>query len=293
MEISIDQAKALCQIVDDGGYAKAAQSLHKSHSSLVYMIKTLEVQCGFPLFDRKQYRSSLTIEGQRVYNKSKEILKKIEELSEICSKINQGWESSIKVVFDGILPLTPFLDLYKQIKAEKIPTVIQTYTNYLDDVGKMFDQENADVMIEVIPSFRTDVQRFELSPISIFLVAHKDHPLNKSNKKWTLNELQDYYFLTVHGSAKNLKLNTFEFEESATFFLSDFSFKKEAILNKLGFGWLPEHMIESELKNKILVPIKWERKNKNEIQPVLSIRKSKLSGPAIQKMKSFLTEKLL
>jgi DNA-binding transcriptional LysR family regulator len=280
MNISIDQAKAFCSTVDQGGYTQAAQTLNKSHPALIYLIKTLEQQCGFELFNRKAYRNTLTASGRRVYLKCLEILAKVDELNLLCGQFNQGWEAHLKIIYDGILPFEPFLLLYKKFKSEKIPTIIQTYTDYLDDVEKNFNQLQADIMITILPIENKNLKPVYLKPKKMFLVTHKEHPLAKKNKKWTSSEMDEFDFLTIRGSGPKLGLNTDEFEKSASFFLSDFSAKKEAILKKTGFGWLPEHLIEKELAAKTLLPIKWQRESLHVIQPILYMNNNKNVGPA-------------
>ncbi len=95
-------------------------------------------------------------------------------------------------------------------------------------------------------------------------------------------ELHQFSFLTIRGSRSQLGLSTAEFEESASFFFSDFASKKVAIQKKIGFGWLPEHMIEAELRSKVFLPIKWERKSVHELRPVLGVRRSSERGRAAQ-----------
>lgn len=290
MEISFDQAKAFCTVVECGGYTQAAEKLHKSHSALIYLIKSLEEQCGLALFDRKGYRNKLTSSGERIYNKCIEILSKVDELQMLCGQFKKGWEPSLKIVFDGILPFDPFLQLYKKIKSENIPTIIQTYTDYLEDVEKSFYALKADILISILPIDKKDLQAYPLKSFKTHLVAHKDHPIHKSHKRWSTQDLHSFDFLTIRGSGQKLGLNTDDFEKSASFFLSDFTIKKEAILKKTGFGWLPQHLIESELKSKTLVPVKWDRDNTHKIQPSLYVSSRKEVGAATKLVIDFLNQ---
>ena len=222
--------------------------------------------------------------GRRVYLKCSEILSKVVELETLCQQLGGNWESSIKIVFDGILPFQPFLEIYKIFKSEKIPTTVQTYADYLEDVEKTFLAQDADLMISVLPIQNKNLDSLELPKIKSFLVAHKDHAIHKTNKHWSRQEMRAFNFLTVRGPVQKLGLNTNDFEESASFLLSDFSFKKEAISKKIGYGWLPEHLIELELKNKTLVPVRWERKSVHEIQPTIYINKKSQGGLALARV---------
>ena len=147
MDISIDQAKALCAVVKNGGYTKAAVSLNKSHSALIYLIKNLENQCGFPIFNRSSYRNELTSAGKRIHLKCQELIGKVEEIQILCSDIHMGWEPHLRIVLDGILPIDTYLKFYKQIRFQKASTTVHTYTDFLFGVEKTFNLIEAEIMI--------------------------------------------------------------------------------------------------------------------------------------------------
>ena len=280
MNISFEQANAFCHVVEQGGYTKAAEKLHKSHSSLIYLISNFEEQCQVQLFDRSTYRNKLTPTGKLIYGKCLEILAQVNELEQLCSQMHAGWEASLKIVFDGSLPYESFYKLYKRFKAEKINTVVQTYSHFLEDVELAYLTLNADFMISLLPAKNQKLSAVFLKTQKSRLVAHRDHPLHKNSQRWTLNELKKFDFLTIRGSGGSLGLPTRELEDSASFYLSDFSVKKEAIMKSFGFGWLPQHLIEKELQNKTLIPIKWERPNVVNFQPILYYDSRKVTGPA-------------
>jgi DNA-binding transcriptional LysR family regulator len=283
MQISLEQAKAFCSVVDFGGYTPAAEQLHKSHSALIYLVKTLESQCNFVLFDRQGYRNTLTPLGRQIYLKCTELLQKSNELHNLCLALQEGWEPSLKIVYDGILPFAPFLQIYKDFRSANIPTVVQTHSNYLDEVETSFYGLGADIMISILPGKKNTLQSVFLKSFKSHLVAHKNHPIHKNSKKrWTLEELKSFYFLTIRGATYELGLNTREIEKTASFYLSDFSAKRSAILEEIGFGWLPEHLIVSELKNRTLIPIRWERESYHIVQPIMHISKTNSLGPAAQ-----------
>ena len=176
----------------------------------------------------------------------------------------------------------PFLGIYKKLRAEKIPTVVQTYIDYLDDVEKTYEKQGANLMVSIVPCEGNHTELARFRPFRNLLVAHRDHPLHQTHRRWSLSDLEQFDFLTVRGARSKLSSNTRELEEKASFFLSDFSTKKNAILNKAGFGWLPEHMILNELKRKSLLPVKWERESSQLISPVVYGQRKKTAGPGVQ-----------
>ena len=58
--VTLEQWRALIAVVDAGGYAQAAEALHKSQSAVTYAVQKLEEQLGSELFDRSGYRPVLS-----------------------------------------------------------------------------------------------------------------------------------------------------------------------------------------------------------------------------------------
>lgn len=291
LQFNLEQIKALVAIVDCGGYSKAAQNLNRSHSSLIYSIKGLEEQLKVEIFNREAYRNKLTPAGEKIYLKCRDLLKSAQELSQMGPQFQQEYESKLKIVVDGILPIEPFLKIYHQFQQKNIPTVVQIYTDYLIDVEASSQTLEADIMISVVPLQKYKSWSIDHLPgFKSLLVAHKDHELHQSKKKWKLEELKKFHFLTIRNSGYQMGLNTQELEEQSSFFLSDFHFKKLAIVKKIGFGWLPEHLIENELSHGLLAPIRWERANQHKIQPYLYMRSNSLIHKAQDQIKEILLQ---
>jgi DNA-binding transcriptional LysR family regulator len=273
MDITLDQARAFCAFVDHHGYQAAGDALHKSHSAVVYSINCLEKQCGFDLLDRSSYRNSLTTNGQRIYEKCSQLLAVAGELQDLCRDLSGDFEATVKIVYDGVLPTDPFLSILKLVEGRKIPSRVQIFADFLDGVERTFVNKDANLMVSVVAPKETNFTSHALPAMRSVLVAHRDHPINLRKNAWKARELKDFHFLSVRGADHNLPLGTKEFEESTAVHLSDFSLKKEAILKKMGFGWLPERMILSELKSRKLKIIKWERSSVQHLHPFIYHRK--------------------
>jgi DNA-binding transcriptional LysR family regulator len=284
MNINLDQARAFCSLIEAGSYQAAAKDLGKSHSAIVYSIGCFEEQSGLALLDRRHYRTSLTPQGQRVYQQCRQLLDAAVDLQRLCSDLSAGWEPTVRLVYDGVLSPEPFMQIFKYFKDEKIPTNLQIYSDYLSGVERSFETFDAQLMISILPPKKSGFQAFQLPSIANSLVAHRDHELVSgkpgNGTSWTLDELRSFNFLTVRGADKNLNLGTKELEETSTFFLSDFSLKKTAILQAAGFGWLPHYLIQEELAAETLQPIHWERSSYQELHPSLYYRKKAVLGRA-------------
>lgn len=259
MNITLEEARTLDAVVRFGSFAKAAQGLRKSHSAVIYSLRALESQTGLKLLDRSKYRTSLTPVGRRVWEQCKKLLASEQDFTHLCRELGSGWEPYLTIVVDGLIPFESILRALEVLKRQQIPTKVKVFEEFLEGVEDRFLRTDANLMISVIPPQKTALEPVRLCPISSYLVAHADHPLAKSRKKATTAQLQAHSYLTVRGSDARLNLPTSVFEDASAYHLSNFQSKKAAILKGLGFGWLPEYMIDRELASKTLRPIRWEK----------------------------------
>jgi DNA-binding transcriptional LysR family regulator len=238
MNVTLEQARALDALARHGTLAKAAISLDKRHSALVYSLKQLELQTDLVLFDRTGYRIRFTSAGERVLGECRKLLDAADNLERTCRTIKTGWEPRVRIVFDGIHPVGAILSAIKAMS--DVPTRIEVWADFLDGVERAFREREADLMISVLPP-DAPLERVRLRPLVAHLVAHRDHPLARK-RRVTEEELRAYPLLTVRGSDPRLALSTSRLEGLASMHLNDFHTKREAILAGIGYGWLPAYL---------------------------------------------------
>ncbi len=272
--------RTLDALVKTGSFMKAAQLLGKSHSAVVYALKQLETETSLQILDRSQYRTTLTPIGRKIWEESQSLLKNESRLEHLCRELQSGWEPFLRIVFEGLIPFDPILKVLSQLTRQNIPTQIQIFAEFLNGVETSFSQKEADFMISVLPPQTLTLEAHRLPKLKAFLVAHETHPLGKNKKRNSVENLRSHTFLTVRGSDVRLGMTTQMLEQTSVFHLNDFASKKSAILNRLGYGWMPLYMIERELRSGTLQIIRWEKSSEHEFQPFLYHRGEKWLGRA-------------
>lgn len=289
MHVTLDQARAFDALARAGTFVGAAKRLHKAHTAVLYALKQLETQTGLTLLDRRSYRSRLTGAGEAVLTHCRALLSEERKLLEACQTLQSGWEPALRVVFDAIFPLSALLPVIRQLRESKASTRVHVTADSLAGVERRFDAEQAHVMISVLPLERPDLVGHRLPTISATLVAAKEHPLAKKKGVLTSAELAQHVLLTVQGSDPRLQLPTGDLDTQSQVRLSDFYAKQAAILDGIGFGWLPDWLVEGPLAKGRVKALRIGRASSHRFEPRVYHHPS--LGRAAQVLITSLTQK--
>jgi DNA-binding transcriptional LysR family regulator len=284
MKLDLDSIRVLNTIVEQGSFTAAAKVLHRAQSAVSYQIRKLENNLNLTLFDRSEYRAVLTAEGKAILSEGKRLLTQAENIELLARQLGQEWEPSFEVVVDGILEISPIMAVIKSLINEDIPTRISLTMEYLGGVQHRFEQNQADLMLVKEYQASTQLLSHSLPEVECLLCVSHDHPLAKL-KKVDLNSLQQHIELSVHDSS-NQELYSVEhmhFGGERMFYLSDFKSKKQAVLQGIGFGWMPYYLVKKELAINQLVEVNYKHGSRFSFTPHLVWRAEKPLGKTGQK----------
>ncbi|GIU36827.1 LysR family transcriptional regulator [Shewanella schlegeliana] len=255
MRIDVDAFKVLQVLVEEGSFAKAAERLHKAQSAVSYQVKKLEQHLGVNLFCRDQYRAELTPEGEVILAEGQKLLQYLANIEHLASRFSEGWEPKLEIIIDGALPMKPIMRALKRLSQLQLPTKVQLNMEFLGGVQDRFERDSADLML--VKDYRTgpNYRPQPLPQITSVLVVSAEHPLAKE-QSLSLFELQRYVELTIEDSSADKHYrDELQFGGDKVFYLSGFMMKKNALMMGLGFGWMPDFLIEEELSNGELVEV--------------------------------------
>jgi DNA-binding transcriptional LysR family regulator len=281
--VTLDQARVLDALARHGTLQRAATALGKGHSSVIYALKTLEDALGLALLDRWGYRLRLTPAGAAVLGAARGLLEAERHLEDVVHQVKSGWEPRLTIVVDGVCPTATLFETVGQLAREAAATRVDVHTEFLGGVERAFEELEADLMIAVLPVASKAVTSTTLPELEAHLVAHKRHPLARKSKL-ALTDLAESLLLTVKGSDPRLSLPTASLESQSRVVLPDFAAKKTAILTGVGFGWMPEHLIERELERGELVRLDLGPRATHRFAPRLYRRRGRKLGRAGQQV---------
>ncbi len=290
MKLDLDSIRVLKTIVEKGSFAAAAKTLHRAQSAISYQIKKLEEVLNLEIFNRSEYRAVLTPAGQTILDEGVRLLSQAEHIEELALQLNQEWEPSFEVVVDGILEIEPIMAAMKALLHEDIPTKISLTMEYLGGVQHRFDKNQADLML---------VKEYQKSPhllsrampdVLCLLCVSSNHPL-AIVEQVSIAQLQQYVELSVHDSSEQdlYDVEHMHFGGERMFYLSDFKSKKQALLQGIGFGWMPHYLVKNELNKGSLVEVKYQHDSRFTFTPHLVWRAEKKLGKTAQRFMQLLT----
>ncbi len=245
-------------------------------------IKKLEEEYQISLFSRNEYRPSLTNEGRLFFEKARVVLKEFRELEITAKQMTRGEELELKISIDAISPVSLILKFLKRFFSHHPNTKLQLSFEVLNGTLERLIDGEVDFAITPLQEGKWDVEALHLTKSLMIPVMHKD--LLKG-KKVTDNLLREHNQIILADSSRKIKkTSTGILEGGKSVTLTEISFKKEMILQGLGWGSLPLEMVKSELAKKTLLPIKTPLIKERTMEILLVHDKQKAMGPVAREL---------
>jgi DNA-binding transcriptional LysR family regulator len=250
--IGIDQWAALVSVVESGSYAKAAERLHKSQSTLTYAIQKVERLLGVKLFEIQGRKAVLTPTGQLLYRRGKTLVDDAERLERAAGELAKGWETEIRLAVDILFPTWLLVQCIGAFSAERPETRIELYETVLSGTDDMLLARSVDFVItsSIQQGFIGDV----LTPVHAVCVAAPSHPLHHLGRPATIDDLRRHRHVVIRDTGiQRARSGGWLNEQRWT--VSHKATSIHALSLGYGYAWLPDEWIRGELERGALVPV--------------------------------------
>jgi len=250
--ISLEQWRALLAVVDAGGYAQAAELLHKSQSAVTYGVQKMESLLGVKVFAVVGRKAHLTPTGEVLYRRAKALLEEASALEGAAGVLAAGWEAELRLAVDIIFPTWLLLQCFARFAEERPQTRIELYETVLSGTEEALLQRKVDLAIcsQVPPGFAGD----PLMRLRFIAAAHPDHPLHRLGRELTLQDLRKHRHLIIRDTGSQRRSGSWlGAEQHWTVSHKTTSIKAAGM--GLGFAWFPEDTVRDELERGVLKPL--------------------------------------
>lgn len=279
--MTLDQLLMLTTVIDLGNVQAASQKLNKTQPAISKGLKQLENLLQINILDRSEYRLKLTPEGKQVYSHAKRILAETDILQQVTTHLAQGNESEVSIAIEGGFNFSQLSPLFQKIQQKFPHTNLIIRQEYLSGATNRVINHEVDIAISIKDSSLTKQQSFDyilLTNQSLITVA-SPQILSRHQKITSVDQIKSECLIMLQDSGSLTK--GFEFgvlDGQRKWYVNNFTTKKQLILDDLGWGKLPDYMIESELANGRLIIIE-PSGNENRIDIDYYAIKNKTLGP--------------
>lgn len=275
-------------VVDAGGYAQAAERLHKSQSTLTYAVQKLERVLGVKVFELRGRKARLTAEGQLLYRRAGALLDEAATMEDAASRLAGGWEPEIRLAIDSAFPTWLLLECLGRFAAERPATRIELVETVLGGTEDALAKHEVDLGVSAIvpPGLLGD----PLVDLHFIAVAAPDHPLHALGRALTYHDLRKYRQLVIRDSGTLRRRSAGWLGAEARWTVSYKATSIRAACMGLGFAWYPRSMIREELEAGTLKPLPLREGAERHATLYLVLPDRELAGPGTRRIAELLHE---
>ncbi|OXY80416.1 LysR family transcriptional regulator [Oceanimonas doudoroffii] len=256
--LTLDALRVLDAIDRRGSFAAAADELGKVPSALSYTIQKLEDELDLTLFDRSGHRTRFTPVGRLLLDQGRQLLQASGQLVESARALERGWETSLTLAVDGVLPSQRLFPLIEALSRQS-DTDIRLSQEILAGSWEALESGRADLIIaplqEEMP-LTPGIKHSFLYRESFVYVAHPEHPIHRETIPVSAEVLQGYRAIAVADTARNKPPLTYHlFNKQSRLTVSTMQDKISALRAGLGISTLPGAWLNELLERGELKPI--------------------------------------
>lgn len=285
--ITLEQWRTFIAVVDTGGYAQAAETLHKSQSSVTYAVQKIESLLEVKAFEIQGRKAILTPTGQFLYRRARALLEESSALERAARRLSAGWEAEIRIAAEIIFPTWLLLDCLNSLGLESPHTRIEIFESVLSGTSEALLTGQADLAItaQVPPGFLGDpLMRLRFIP-----VASPAHPLHQLGRALTMEDLRKHRHLVVRESGSRRDTRT-ALDATQRWTVSHSATSIEAVRMGYGFAWLAEEKIRDELREGTLKPLPLRDGAERFAQLYLVLADADSAGPGTRRLAQIIRE---
>ncbi len=278
--VTLDQWRTLQAVVDHGGFAQAAEVLHRSQSSVSYTVARMQEQLGVPLLRIDGRKAVLTEAGDVLLRRSRQLVKQASQLEDLAHHMEQGWEAEVRLVVDAAYPSARLVRALTAFMPQSRGCRVRLREEVLSGVEEVLKEGVADLAISAynIPGFLGS----EMSSVEFLAVAHPDHPLHRLQRELSFQDLETQMQVVIRDSGRHQPRDMGWLGAEQRWTVGSLATATTFVSNGLGFAWLPRHLIERELKDGLLKPLPLDKGGNRKPVFYLYASKDNALGPATQ-----------
>ena len=275
--VTLEQWRVLQAVVDKGGFAQAAEALHKSQSSISYTVAKLQEQLGYPLLTIDGRKAKLTERGEVLLRRSRHLLQEAIDLEELAHTLGQGWEPEIELVVDEAFPTPALLRALKAFEPQSQGTLVQLREEVLSGAVEVLAEGSPDLVLSgIVPKgYLAD----PIVDVELIAVAASNHVLCREEGPISNERLKQELQVVIRDSGSSSRDEGW-LGADRRWTVSSVQSALEVVASGIGFAWLPKADLMQDLENGRLKRLTLESGGERNFHMYAIFGKGERTGPA-------------
>lgn len=257
--VTLDQLRVFLAIVDSGSFTAASRQLERSQSAVSHAVAQLEAHLQIRLFDRRSSRPVLTTAGRAVAVDAREVIGRMQGLRARASGLSRGLEAEVSIALSVMLPMRAVTQAFGSFRLEFPSVALRLYVEALGGVvARVLDGECRIGITGTMPSTRLPetLGAEAAGLVDQIAVISPEHPLADAPSPASEEALRAHVQLVLTDRSSLTLGNDVGVAAPETWRIADLSAKHALLLAGLGWGALPAHMVEDDLAEGRLLPLR-------------------------------------
>lgn len=278
---TLDQLRVFVAVIDCGSFSRAATELHRTQSVVSYTIANLEAQLNVALFDRSKRKPTLTDAGKALLVDARTVGLKVDAMRARAKMMALGLEAEVSIAVDVMFPNCSLVMALKAFQ-EQFPTVaLRLRIEALGAVKHLVSERVCQIGITgPMLDFPDTYQHQQLGHVTMIPVASPTHPLAQLKGSIPTEVARDYIQLVLTDRSQLTAGQNFGVIALRDWRLGDLGAKHMLLLNGLGWGSMPDHMIADDLETGRLIRLKLAHLDSDKYVLHMINRADDAPGPA-------------
>lgn len=204
LSVTLRQLRAFLLVNNLGSFGKAAEALSMTQGALSHLVRELERQVGFKVFERTTRRLSLTFEGKTYLRQAEQVLMEMQKLNETADDVLSRKNRQFRLGSTAALVASRLPPLLHEFSLEHPDVRIDLKDMHPDELVSAM--ANGDVDVGIGPIRRrtpASVSRKPLFSSPITLVVPRGHVLaKKKSVSWEQLRGQTFVFHSNYSLAQ-------------------------------------------------------------------------------------------
>ena len=275
---SMKQWAVLAAVVDHGGFAQAAEVLHRSQSAVSYAVARLQEALDISLLVVEGRKAVLTPHGETLLKRARTLLGDLETLDLLARSLKQGWEPTLNLVVDTACPREHLLSIVAMLQKLCPNTQLQFADAVLSGAEEAIVDGSANVVVTTLvpPGFLGEW----LFDVTFIAVAHANHPLLQLDRQLMSKDLWRHAQSVVRDSGMKHPRDDGWLGSNVLYTFSNMEGSIATVQAGLTYAWLPEHLVEEPLHRGVLRRLPLVVGATRKVSLYLVLIRPDLAGPA-------------